>query len=162
MRALVVSDGTLQALGVQPMRGRGFTEAEHGPAADGPVPIILSHAFWQRRFGGDEAALGRQFSIDLGPAQVVGIMPPDFRFLASTPQPDIIVAVRFDPAQLMLAQFNYNALARLKPGVTPAEARADLERMLPIWLDAWPVGPPAGPLPAKRLRTGESRRSCGL
>jgi len=139
VRALLVSDGTLQALGVQPTRGRWFTEAEHGPAAEGPVPIILSHAFWQRRFGGDDAALGREFSTDVGPAQVVGIMPPDFRFLASTPQPDVIVAVRLDPAQLVLAQFSYNALARLKPGVTPVEARADIERMLPIWLDAWPA-----------------------
>ena len=64
VRALFVSDGTLQALGVQPTRGRWFTAAEHGPAAEGPAPIILSHAFWQRRFGGDEAALGRELSID--------------------------------------------------------------------------------------------------
>ncbi len=64
VRALRVTDGTLQALGVQPMRGRWFTEAEHGPAAEGPEPIILSHAFWQRRFGGDEAAVGRELSID--------------------------------------------------------------------------------------------------
>jgi predicted permease len=142
VRALLVSDGTLQALGVEPLRGRRFTVADHGPAAEGPVPLIISHAFWQRRFGGDDAALGSEFSFDLGPAQVVGIMPPDFRFLASTPQPDIIVAVRFVPAQLILAQFNYNALARLKDGVTPAEARADIERMVPIWLDAWPAGPP--------------------
>ena len=142
VRALLVSDGTLQALGVQPMRGRSFTAAEHGPAAEGPVPIIISHAFWQRRFGGDEAALGRDVSIDIGPAQVVGIMPPDFRFLASTPQPDVIVAVRFNAAQLVLAQFNFNALARLRPGVTQAEARADIERMLPIWLDSWPAAGP--------------------
>ena len=142
VRALLVSDGTLQALGVQPMRGRSFTEADHGPAAQGPVPIILSHAFWQRRFGGDESTLGRDVSIDIGPAQVVGIMPPDFRFLASTPQPDVIVAVRFNPAQLVLAQFNFNALARLRPGVTPGEARADIERMLPIWLDSWPAAGP--------------------
>jgi putative ABC transport system permease protein len=142
VRAVLVSDGTLQALGVQPMRGRSFTEADHGPAAEGPVPVILSHAFWQRRFGGDESALGRDVSIDIGPAQVVGIMPPDFRFLASTPQPDVIVAVRFNPAQLVLAQFNFNALARLRPGVTPGEARADIERMLPIWLDSWPAAGP--------------------
>jgi predicted permease len=142
VRALLVSDGTLQALGVQPMRGRLFTEAEHGPAAEGPVPVILSHAFWQRRFGGDDAALGRELSIGAQPTHVVGIMPPDFRFLASTPQPDVIVAVRLDPAQAVLAQFNYNALARLKPGVTPAEARADIERMLPTWLDSWPAAGP--------------------
>src|SRR5262245_50073284 len=53
VRALFVSDGTLQALGVQPARGRGFSEADHAAAAEGPAPIILSHAFWQRSFGGD-------------------------------------------------------------------------------------------------------------
>src|SRR5262245_7641168 len=54
VRALRVTDGTLRALGAQPARGRGFTEAEHEREAEGPWPIIISHAFWQRRFGGDE------------------------------------------------------------------------------------------------------------
>ena len=122
--------------------GVGSRKQEHGPAAEGPAPVILSYAFWQRRFGGDEAALGRELSINGRPAQVVGIMPPDFRFLDMAPQPDVIVAVRLDPARASDRQLRLiNALARLKPGVTPAEARADLERMLPIWLDAWPIVP---------------------
>ena len=140
MRSLRVTDGTLQALGVQPMRGRWFTEQEHGPAAEGPAPVILSHAFWQRRFGGDEAAVGVQLSIDSRPAQVVGIMPPDFRFLDSIPQPDLIAALQLDRAALQInGGLNYQGLARLRPGVTPAEARADAERVLSIWPDAWPL-----------------------
>src|SRR6185369_12007195 len=107
VRALRVTDGTLQALRVQPSRGRWFTEAEHGPAAEGPWPVILSYAFWQRRFGGDESVLSRELSIEApggngtlrsnGPARVVGLLPPDFRFL-DKPAPDVIVAVRLDPA----------------------------------------------------------------
>jgi len=62
--ALQVMQGTLETLGVRPMRGRAFTEAEHGPTAEGPLPVILSYAFWQRRFGGDEAVLGRELSIE--------------------------------------------------------------------------------------------------
>jgi hypothetical protein len=55
-------------------------------------------------------------------------------------QPDIIVATPFDPARANITTFpGFNALARLKPGVTPEEARADLERMLPIWRNAWPM-----------------------
>jgi hypothetical protein len=91
VRALRVTDGTLQALGIQPIRGRGFTEQEHSPAADGPVPMILSHAFWQRRFGGDDTALGRELAMDSpggagtlrleASSQVVGILPPGFQFL---------------------------------------------------------------------------------
>jgi predicted permease len=144
VRALRVTDGTLQALGVQPLHGRGFTEQEHGPAADGPAPVIISHAFWQRRFGGDQAALGRELAVDALPAQVVGVMPADFRFVDSLPipQPDVILAVRLDRAtQILGAGSNFEALARLKPGVSPAEARADLERMTPIWIDSWPLFP---------------------
>jgi predicted permease len=145
VRTIRVTDGTLQALGVQPMRGRGFTEAEHGPANEGPAPVILSHAFWQRRFGGDEAAVGRELSIDSGPAEVVGIMPRDFRFLDMTPQPDLIVAVQLDRAALQIqVGWSFQGLARVKPGVTPAEARTDMERMLPIWMEAWPLPPVVG------------------
>jgi putative ABC transport system permease protein len=147
VRALRVTHGTLQSLGVQPMRGRWFTEREHEPAAEGPAPVILSHAFWQRRFGGDEAALGRQLSIESQPSQVIGIMPRDFRFLDMTPQPDVIVAVRLDPAREANGNFGFQALARLRSGATPAEARADIERMLPIWLNAWPVIPGAAVSP---------------
>ena len=139
VRALQVTQGTLQALGVPPMRGRWFTELEHGPAADGPAPVIVSYAFWQQRLGGEEAALGREISIDAQPAQVVGIMPPAFRFLDRTPQPDMIVAVRLNAAELTMGNYSYQMLARLAPGMTPAVARADVERMLPIWAEAWPL-----------------------
>ena len=141
VRSLRVTHGVLQALGVQPLRGRWFTEAEHGPRTQGPDPVILSHAFWQSRFGGDATGLGRELLINGRQSQVVGIMPPDFSFLDMTPQPDVIVAVRLDPAREAIGGFGFDALARLKPGVTPAEASADIARMLPIWLDAWPMVP---------------------
>ncbi|HUF74011.1 MAG TPA: ABC transporter permease [Gammaproteobacteria bacterium] len=139
VRALRVTGGTLRSLGVQPMQGRSFTEQEYGPTAEGPAPVILSHAFWERRFAGNEGAVGRELSIDSGPAQVVGIMPRDFRFLDMTPQPDVILSVPLIPAEQAIGNFGFQMLARLRPGVTPAEARVDLERMLPIWLDAWPI-----------------------
>jgi predicted permease len=145
VRSLRVTDGTLQALGMQPMRGRWFTEQEHTLAAEGPTPVILSHAFWQRRFGGDEAIVGGQISIDSRPMQVVGIMPPDFRFLDDTPQPDLIVAVRLDRAALKISGgVEYQGLARLRPGVTPEEARTDAARLLSLWPDAWPLQPGIG------------------
>jgi putative ABC transport system permease protein len=146
VRALLVTDGTLQALGVQPTRGRWFTEAEHETPADGPAPVILSYAFWQQRFGGDEGALGRQLSIDSRPAQVVGIMPPDFEFLDMAPQPDVILAVQLAPPaeQTIAGNLSFATLARLKPGVGLAEAQADAERMLSAWPDPWPLPPDAG------------------
>jgi predicted permease len=140
IRSLSVTHGTLQALGVRPVLGRGFSDADHTAGADGPDPVILSHAFWQRRFGGDEAALGGTLSLDARPSQIVGIMAAGFRFLSLTPQPDIIIAGRIDGSRLTLGNLNSAALARLKDGVTLAEADADVARMLTIWLDAWPSG----------------------
>ena len=145
LNALAVTHGTLQALGVQPIRGRWFTEEEaFGTAAEGRQSVILSYAFWQQRFGGDEAVLGREITMeaytDSTSWQVVGIMPRSFRFLDVTPQPDVIAAVRLNPAEQTIGNFSWETFGRLKPSVTPAEARADLERMLPIWLDAWPAG----------------------
>src|SRR5436190_2845838 len=93
VRSLRASHGLLQALGVQPARGRWFNEAEHGPAAEGPAPIILSYAFAQSRFGSDTAALGSDLVVNGSPAQVVGVMPRDFRFLDMSPPFEIIVAL---------------------------------------------------------------------
>jgi putative ABC transport system permease protein len=140
IRSVWVSDGTLQALGVQPVLGRWFTAEEHVSGAEGADAVILSYGIWQRRFGQDPSVLGRALSLDLEPAQVVGVMPPGFRFLGTTP--DIIRAARRDPAQpLMLGHLNAPGIARLKPGITLAEANADLARLLPIWIDAWPARP---------------------
>src|SRR5688572_27405685 len=58
LRGVRVTNGTLQTLGVQPMRGRWFTADEHGPSADGSDPVIISHGFWQRRFGGADDTIG--------------------------------------------------------------------------------------------------------
>ena len=141
VRSLRATHGLLQALGVQPVRGRWFTEQEHTPGAEGAAPVILSYGFAQSRFGSDAAALGQELVVDGRQAQVVGIMPHDFRFLNMSPPFDMIVAVQLDPAQQTIGNFNLQALARLKPGVTAAEASADLQRMVPIWLDAWPIIP---------------------
>ncbi len=151
VRAVKVSDGVLPALAIQPQRGRWFTEQEHERVTEGRSPVILSPAFWQRRFGGDEAALGRELSMDSGggggvlplppSAQVVGIMPPGFQFPGAVPQPDIIIPVRLDPARQAHGIYSWQMLARLKPGVTLAQAQADLDRVRPIWADAWPLFP---------------------
>ena len=110
------------------------------PTRQGPAPLILSYAFAQSRFGGDAAALGRELLVNGQPARVVGVMPRDFRFLNMSPPFEIIVALRLDPARLAISGLGgMHALARLKPGVTPVEASADLQRMSPLWLDAWPI-----------------------
>src|SRR5262245_1969839 len=67
------------ALGVAPQLGRAFTTEEDRPGAE-PV-VILSHAFWQRRFGGDPAVIGQSLTLDGRSRQVIGVMPPGFKFI---------------------------------------------------------------------------------
>jgi putative ABC transport system permease protein len=161
VRALRVTDGTLRALGVEPTRGRLFIEAEYGREAEGPWPIVISQAFWQRRFGGDEGVFERELTVEApsgngtlssnGPARVIGILPQDFKFL-DRPAPDVIVAVRLDPARQAHGAYEWQMLARLKQDETLAAARADLERMRPIHRNAWP------PFPGNTLEAFDNAR----
>ena len=146
-RIRVVLGGVLQALGVQPMLGRWFSEADHAPQGAGPVfqlggTVILTYAYWQRKFGGDPGVIGRSMSIDSRPTEIVGVMPAGFRFLNMTPEAELILPMQVDRSRVVLAGGgNFQGIGRLKPGVTLADAQADAARMLPIWLDAWPAAP---------------------
>jgi predicted permease len=141
LRTVRVTQGVLQALAVQPLLGRWFTEEEHGPTTEGAPSVILSYGFWQRRYGGDERVLGREISIDSLTSRVVGVMPRGFQFLDMSPQPDLLTAVQLDRAREVTGGFGYQALGRLKPGSTREEALADLEQLQPIWLESWPLMP---------------------
>ncbi len=148
-RALFVSDGTLQALGIRPELGRFFTRAETTATATGNVgggAIILTYGYWQRRFGGDPSVIGKPVQVD-SPAQsdsqrtvIVGVMPRNFRFLDMRPQAEVILPIVLSRSGLTLDGFGFRALARLKPGAAVADANADIVRMLPIWQHAWPAG----------------------
>jgi putative ABC transport system permease protein len=134
---LNVSVGTLPALGVQPAMGRWFTEEDHAPGS--PETVILMDGYWARRFGKDVGVLGRQVMIDSRPRLVIGIMPARFRFLDETP--DVVLPVPVDPGTLTLGGFTFEGIARLAPGVTAAQARSDLQRIVPLWTEAWPSFP---------------------
>src|SRR5919198_1070777 len=73
---LRVSKDYFQVLGVQPVLGRAFTADED--MENGPSAIVLSHALWKRRFGGDSGVIGRIVLLDGVPTTVVGVMPPSF------------------------------------------------------------------------------------
>lgn len=123
-----VTEGTLNALGVQPALGRWFSTQDDTPGT--PETAILSHGYWQRKFGGDTTAIGRQILVDGSPKTIIGVMPQSFRFLDE--QPDLILPLRFERGKTFLGNFSYRAVARLKPGVTLAQANADVARMIPI------------------------------
>lgn len=141
VRAVNVSDGVLQALGVPPALGRWFSQADQIPG--GAERVMLSYGYWQRRFGGDPAVVGRNLLVDSRSREIIGVMPQGFRFLDA--DFDLIVPLAFDRGKLILAGFGYHGIARVKPGVSIAEANADMTRMLPIWMDSWSNGPGTNP-----------------
>ena len=139
-RALFVTYDVLQALGVRPQLGRLFAEADATPGKTPFAPVvILTHAYWQRRFGGDRSVIGQRLIADATPVEVIGVMPDGFRFLDMEPAAEVISLIALDRSRLFIDGFNFSALARLKPGMDVADANADITRMLPIWLNAWPV-----------------------
>jgi putative ABC transport system permease protein len=135
--ALFVTYGTLQVLNVQPSLGRWFSQEDDTPGS--PETVILTHGYWQRRFGGDNSIIGRTLTVDFRPRNVIGVMPQGFRAL--NPNAEIILPQRFERDKIFLGNFSYQGVARLKPGVTLQQANADVERMLTIWIESWPTPP---------------------
>jgi predicted permease len=140
-RALFVTHGVLDAIDIPPFLGRWFSKADDTPGSD--QTVILTYGYWQRRFGGDQSIIGRALTINGSPHLVVGVMPEEFRFQHD---PDVILPQRFERDKVSLGEFSYQGIARLKPGVTLAQANTDQARMLGVWRDAWP--PPPGFDPA--------------
>ena len=147
LRALIVTYGLLEALGVQPAVGRWFSQADDTPGS--PDTVMLTYGYWQRRFGGDKSVVGRTLNIDSKPHTVIGVMPQDFRFLNN--DPELILPQRFDRNKVFLGNFSFQGIARLKPGVTMQQANADVGRMLAIWLRRGPRRPDST-APCLRMR----------
>jgi len=141
VRTVAVSDGVFETLAVPPAAGRWFSHADQTP--NGPPRVMLSYGYWQRRFGGDPSAIGRNIIVDSQSREIVGVMPRGFRFVDA--DFDLAAPLAFDRGKLILAGFGFHGVARLKPGSTIAEANADLTRMLPIWMDSWSNGPGTNP-----------------
>lgn len=138
VNSLDVTYGVLPTLGVRPVLGRLFSAKDDSPGA--PQTILLSYGYWQRRFGGDRSIIGRRLQIDRKAQEVIGILPRDFRFLDM--DAELFQPFQFDRAKTTLGNFSQRGVARLKPGVTLAQANADGARMLLIANKSFP--PPPG------------------
>jgi predicted permease len=148
VNTLVVTAGTLRALNVQPALGRWFSREDDAPGA--AETVILSDGYWQRRFGGDPAVIGRSITVDGRPHEVIGVMPARFT-LRDRPM-DLILPTRMNAASPGAQNFCCDAVARLKPGMTVADANADVDRMLPIYLDNYLRLIPGAPVDAMQFR----------
>ena len=135
-----VSAGLFPTLRATALRGRTFVAGEDRRGAR-PV-VVLSEGLWRRRFGGDPSVVGRQVLVDGSPREVVGIMPARFRYPTASTQ--LWYPLPFDAATASPGNFNFTQVARLKPGVTPERAVAELARLLPRVIEEYPGDiPPA-------------------
>jgi putative ABC transport system permease protein len=126
--ALLVSSSTLPLLRVQPALGRFFNEEDDVPGR--PLHAIVTHGYWQRRFGGAADIIGRPLVIDGRPAEVIGVLPPSFKFLRL--RPAVLLPLPLDVNAPRGISFGFQALARLAPGDGLSEANAEVKRLIAL------------------------------
>jgi predicted permease len=131
-----VTSGTLPILGVVPALGRVFSNADDTSGA--PDTVMLSYAYWRKKFGADPAAVGRSITLDGKPRQIIGVLPKGFQFMTYD-EMALMLPMQWDRNKTKLGNFSQEALARLKPGVTIEQASADLARLIPIAIHSFPA-----------------------
>ncbi|MGH7690268.1 MAG: ADOP family duplicated permease, partial [Gemmatimonadaceae bacterium] len=122
-----VTPSVFRVLEATPVRGRGLTESDAAPGA--AAVAVISQGLWKRDFGADPGVIGRHLSIDGVDHEIVGVMPARFSFPSRSVA--LWVPLQFDPTHTNSAAFDYRGIARLRSGVSPAQATADLQRLLP-------------------------------
>ncbi len=125
VRGQLISADVLPLLRVAPMLGRGFLPDED--RTGGPDVVLLSHGAWRQYFGADRSVVGRPVIINGTPHVVVGVMPPGFRFDAQSAEVWLPLRLVADPRD---QGHNTLTIARLRPGVTLAQAQAEMGRLL--------------------------------
>jgi hypothetical protein len=122
-----VSAGFFRVLGVPPSLGREFTPEEDIPG--GPPLVVLSHGLWTRLFDSGTDAVGESVLLRGEPYTVIGVMPEGFRTV-----PDAALWTPLGPSTRGEGGgLNYELLARVRPGSTPEEARAELDRLAGLY-----------------------------
>jgi predicted permease len=124
LRGNVGTFNTFDVMGVPALIGRTPTADDARPGAT-PV-VVLGYRFWQRQFGGDPSVLGRELRLNDTVRTVIGVMPKRFMWRGA----DVYLPTRFEHGQAVEGVRGVHLLGRLKPGVTDAQAQADLHPII--------------------------------
>jgi putative ABC transport system permease protein len=142
----------LPLLGVEPILGRSFAPEEDVKPATHSVALI-GYTLWQRRFGGDPNVIGRTIEIEKRPLTIIGVLPSRFRGQSGTSQVwvPLVMVPEFFRRNLLTEPYMhwFQALMRLKPGVTEAHAQAALELANASFEKSFP---PRSPTEKRRFR----------
>jgi predicted permease len=150
------------SLRVAAARGHTYTEAE--VPSSGMSAALLSDGLWRRRFGADAAIVGKKIMVEGAPYTVVGVMPPDFGF--PTRDVQMWIPVNMPPARsgALWGNGGWRFLGRLKPGVTPVQAQAELKSLYkqlrhenPVWDPGPEYGDAATVTPLQQQLVGSAR-----
>lgn len=131
LRAAVVNWNLFELLGVKPMHGATWSQSHERISI---FEIVLSYDVWQRRFGGDPKIVGQKIMLDAAPYEVLGVMPPGFRFPL-----DADLYRRVPPGDFNSRNARESGLvAKLKPGVTLVQAQSELDELAIRWQQSFP------------------------
>ena len=122
-----ITASVIPLMQVSPLVGRTFTDADDAPR--GPNVLIISEGMWRARFGADRNVIGRTLEVNGRSWEIIGVMPRTFRFPTAATQ--MWTPMQIDPNEQYPGGFNYDGIARLKPGISVADAGRDLKAVLP-------------------------------
>jgi predicted permease len=128
--AMIATPNLFRVLGVEPLLGRGFTVEDERP---GSHSVVITHRLWRGRYGGDPNIIGKPISLSGTPYTIVGVMPAElhFPFWWGQFEPELYTPLLHDAREQAIASNRRTShlygIARLKPGVTLAQARDDLD-----------------------------------
>jgi MacB-like periplasmic core domain len=128
-----VSSSIFPLLGAEAMLGRRFVPEEDEPGK--PQTVILSYGFWQKYFAGDRTALGKNLTLNGNSFTIVGVMPPDFSLnkevmptVNKVNNAELLLPLPMDEKlRITRSHEDYNIFGKLRPGVTLAQAQADVD-----------------------------------
>ena len=115
-----------------PLLGHLITKEDDVPGA--PPVVMLAYGLWQRAFGGDRNIVGRDVEFNNTKVRVIAVMPPGFIFPPGEAEPaEAWTALQLDPKSPNRSSHDLNVLARLRPGITVAQARDEMSRLVAHW-----------------------------
>jgi len=158
LQGIHVSEAYFRLFGARAMLGRRFTPIEDSP--NGGKVVVLSYDFWQTRFGGDPAIMGKWLMLGNEPHTIVGVIGKDF---SSDPRADVWLPFQFEPQSTNGNQY-FQVAARLKPGITLAAANAQMKLATAEYYRLFPISDPQkgetfAVEPLRGLIIGDARRS---
>ena len=141
VRAGIATPSLFSTLGARPALGRNFLAEEEQPGKDNVA--VLSYSYWQQRFGGDSSVIGKTVILNGNPDKIVGVLPPNFDLIEKV---DVWTTLTRRPEDRNPHGRFLTVIARLKPGVSLAQAQADMDVIaahnrseMPAWDAGWGV-----------------------